>query len=128
MTVSSENPAGRQRLVLTASVALLAMAGVASYFGVRAVWSPEGAAGGPAPATASAVVDEVVVPAGPHRDEFQRSCVLCHSPRLALNQPTLKREKWVETVHKMVSAYGAPLTPEGEAQVVDYLLAAQDTR
>ncbi|MCE9562962.1 MAG: hypothetical protein K8U57_13040 [Planctomycetes bacterium] len=107
---------------------LLAMAGVASYFGVRAAWTPDARPDGPAAASAPAMVDEVELPPGPHRDEFQRTCVLCHSPRLALNQPTLTREKWGETVHKMVSAYGAPLTPDGEAQIVEYLVAAQGDR
>ena len=64
-------------------------------------------------------------PEGPHRDEFQTSCLICHSARLPLGQPPFHREKWVEIVHKMVAVYGAPLTPEDESQVVDYLLAAR---
>ena len=57
--------------------------------------------------------------------DFQTSCVICHSARLPLSQPPFPREKWVEVVHKMVDAYGAPMTPEEESHVVDYLLAAR---
>jgi mono/diheme cytochrome c family protein len=64
-------------------------------------------------------------PAGPYRADFQTSCIICHSARLPLSQPPFPREKWVEVVHKMVDAYGAPMTPEEESHVVDYLLAAR---
>ncbi len=71
---------------------------------------------------------DIEMPEGPHRDEFQTSCLICHSARLPFSQPTFRREKWVEIVHKMVDAYGAPLTPEEESQVVDYLLAVRPPR
>ena len=45
---------------------------------------------------------------GPHRDEFQTSCLICHSARLPFGQPPFGREKWAEIVHKMVAVYGAP--------------------
>ena len=66
---------------------------------------------------------DIELPAGPHRDEFESSCLICHSARLPLGQPGFRREKWAEIVHKMVAAYGAPVTPRQEAEVVDYLLA-----
>ncbi len=51
-------------------------------------------------------------------------------PDLPLGPPSpqpaaVPREKWVEIVHKMVAVYGAPMTPEEESHVVDYLLAAR---
>jgi hypothetical protein len=38
-----------------------------------------------------------------------------------MTQPSCTREKWVEVVHKMVKTYGAPIAPETETQIVDYL-------
>ena len=68
---------------------------------------------------------DIELPEGPHRDEFQTSCLICHSARLPLGQPPFGREKWAEVVHKMVAVYGAPITSEEESRVVDYLLAAR---
>ncbi len=58
---------------------------------------------------------DIELPEGPHRDEFQTSCLICHSARLPLGQPPFDREKWAEIVHKMVAVYGAPMTPEDES-------------
>jgi len=66
--------------------------------------------------------DEPDLPAGPHRDTFVARCTLCHSPRLVANQPPFPRGKWSEVVHKMVTAYGAPITTAQEPQIVDYLM------
>ncbi len=126
MNESNANPPGRQKFALILTAALLAAAGVASYFGVRAWWTADRSAESGASSPAEPV--EVEIPPGPHRAEFQAACVTCHSPRLALNQPPLAREKWAETVHKMVSAYGAPLTPADEARVVEYLAAVKSDR
>jgi hypothetical protein len=38
------------------------------------------------------------------------------------NQPAFPRGKWTEVVHKMVTAYGAPIAPVQEAEIVDYLM------
>lgn len=123
MTEPNANPTGRKRFVLTLTAALLATAGVASYFGVRAAWTADRTDASGASSPAEPV--EVEIPPGPHRGEFQAACVTCHSPRLVLNQPPLAREKWAETVHKMVAAYGAPMTPDDEARVVEYLAAVK---
>ena len=68
---------------------------------------------------------DIELPEGPHRDEFQTSCLICHSARLPLGQPPFGREKWAEIVHKMAAVYGARLTSEDESHVVGYLLAAR---
>jgi hypothetical protein len=68
---------------------------------------------------------DINLPEDPHRDAFQTSCLICHSARLPLGQPRFGRDKWAEVVHKMVAAYGAPLTPQEEGEVVDYLLVAR---
>ena len=109
-------------------VRILIAAGV-SYFGTRDAWVT--AAGRPdseAVATSGVASDpawDLELPEGPNRADFQTSCLICHSAPLPLSQPPFRREKWAEVVHKMVDAYGAPMTLEDESHVVDYLLAAR---
>ena len=119
----------RQRFGLVLAVVLGLIAAGISYSGTRDIWvtsdrRPE------VEVVATSAVDadptwDIELPAGPHRDEFQTSCLICHSARLPLGQPAFHREKWAEIVHKMVAVYGAPLTAEEESGVVDYLLAAR---
>lgn len=126
MADENAKPPSRLRFGVAMTGTLLTAAAVASYFGVRDSW---GFAPRPQEtASAPAAVDEVELPPGPNRAEFQTSCVICHSPRLALSQPPIPREKWGEVVHKMVAAYGAALAPDDEARVVDYLMAVQADR
>lgn len=63
------------------------------------------------------------LPPGPHREDFILSCTICHSTRLVFNQPPFSQKKWAEEVHKMVSAYGAPITSDEEPSIVEYLMA-----
>jgi len=88
-----------------------------------------------APAAASASEQEMVLPhdplelpPGPHRDTFAVSCTICHSARLVFNQPDFPRKKWAEEVHKMVTAYGAHITPDEEPHIVDYLMAIRGSK
>ena len=119
----------RQRLPMVSAVVLIAAAAVVSYFGINDTWrigerravarTETSAILGPDPAW------DIELPEGPHRDEFQSSCLICHSARLPLGQPRFKKEKWGEIVHKMAAVYGAPLTALDEANVVEYLLVAR---
>jgi len=116
----------RQRSGLVILAALGLIAGGVSYFGVQGSWRP---AVLPAPAStagAELVIDELALPPGSHRETFQVACIICHSARLPLTQPQLNREKWTEIVHKMVTAYGAPVAPEEETQIVEYLVTVQE--
>jgi hypothetical protein len=61
-------------------------------------------------------------PEGPGSDEINSSCLACHSADHVLNQPALTREAWQEVVTKMVKAYKAPIDPDTEAKIVDYLV------
>jgi sulfite dehydrogenase (cytochrome) subunit B len=63
------------------------------------------------------------LPPGPGHDAFAAQCVICHSPRYVLNQPTFPRKTWIAEVHKMVKGYGAPIDPEQEREIVDYLVS-----
>jgi hypothetical protein len=128
-TPSGHDAAHRQRFGLILTVVLGVVAGGFSYFGTRDAWvtaaRPREGAVVAAPGVAADTASDIELPEGPHRDEFQTSCLICHSARLPLNQPALGRQSWVEIVHKMVATYGAPVTPEEESHVVDYLLAVQ---
>ena len=63
------------------------------------------------------------LPPGPGHDAFAAQCVICHSPRYVLNQPRFPRKVWTAEVQKMVKAYGAPITPDQESEIVNYLVS-----
>lgn len=63
------------------------------------------------------------LPPGPGQDVFATQCVICHSPRYVINQPAFPRKVWTAEVHKMVKGYGAPIDPEQEREIVNYLVA-----
>jgi len=59
---------------------------------------------------------------GAGADAINNNCLACHSADHVLYQPLLSKEKWEEVVHKMVTAYKAPISPDDEKQIVDYLV------
>ena len=61
-------------------------------------------------------------PDGPGADAINNNCLACHSADHVLNQPLLSKEAWEEIVKKMVTAYKAPISPDDERQIVDYLV------
>jgi mono/diheme cytochrome c family protein len=63
------------------------------------------------------------LPPGPYQDVFATQCVICHSPRYVINQPAFPRKTWTAEVHKMVKSYGAPIDPQQEREIVNYLVA-----
>jgi hypothetical protein len=69
--------------------------------------------------------DPPYLPPGPHRQAFETSCAICHSTRLIFNQPPFPQKKWAEEVHKMVTAYGAPIAPSEEPHLVAYLMTVR---
>ncbi len=120
-------PDRRLSIWLTVSVGLLTS--LAAYFSLPGAARPAPAEPKVTPAPADSPIhavtlihDEPELPPGPHRDSFVSQCTICHSPRLIANQPPFPREKWSEVVHKMVTAYGAPVTAAQEPQIVDYLM------
>jgi hypothetical protein len=123
--VDSNISSHRQRVILALFGTLLVAAALVSHFSIRDSWS---IAQRPDAASSSHTVvipEDVVLPEGPHRAEFQTSCLICHSARLPLSQPPFTKEKWAEIVHKMVDAYGAPMDKADEPYVVEYLVGAQ---
>jgi hypothetical protein len=58
---------------------------------------------------------------GDGADAINNNCLACHSADHVLNQPLLSKKTWEEVVHKMVTAYKAPISPDDEKQIVEYL-------
>ena len=131
MTQVPDNPRHSQRVAVVLTVLVGATATAVAYFGTRE------STRSPAPPTASspgtgrsveAVIlpnDEPELPSGPNQRTFQTSCSICHSTRLVMTQPPFAQKQWAETVHKMVKTYGAPIAPDAEGQVVEYLTAVR---
>jgi hypothetical protein len=115
----------RRQVILVLFIALFAASAVVSYFSIRETWAMPQQPDGASSANVVVIPEDAALPAGPHRAEFQTSCLICHSARLPLGQPPLTEAKWAEIVHKMVAAYGAPLEKADEADVVEYLVAMQ---
>lgn len=54
-------------------------------------------------------------------DKTVLKCSMCHSLGYILNQGKQNRSFWEHETHKMVEAYKAPITPDEEKVIVDYL-------
>jgi cytochrome c5 len=63
------------------------------------------------------------MPPGPNLAVFQQHCLLCHGERYVTMQPRFSQTVWEKEVKKMVDAYGAPITPDEQKQIVEYLVA-----
>jgi len=112
------------------TIFLLPAAALVCYWGLRDGPTTTPVASVPAPIPGVHTVDAIVLPhdepdlpAGPHRDEFQTACTVCHSTRLVLTQPPFPEKKWNEIVEKMIKTYGAPITPSAQSAIVEYLAA-----
>jgi sulfite dehydrogenase (cytochrome) subunit B len=56
------------------------------------------------------------------RDVTAARCVTCHSlDYIPMNRPVMNRASWEKTVRKMIDAFGAPITDDEAARIVDYL-------
>ncbi len=63
---------------------------------------------------------------GPNLEVARSHCGLCHSVDYITTQPRSfadPRAVWTAEVAKMRKAYGAPLTDDDAAKIVDYLVA-----
>ena len=68
---------------------------------------------------------ERVFPGGASADAINANCVTCHSAGMVLNQPALSRADWTAEVRKMANVYKAPVSPEDQAAIIDYLAATR---
>ena len=59
---------------------------------------------------------------GPGVEKVRQNCVSCHSlDYIPLNSPFLDQKGWEAVVTKMVKAFGAPIKPEDQGPIADYL-------
>ena len=63
------------------------------------------------------------LPPGPHQDVYTSNCLVCHSNRYVFMQPKFTHKMWEAEVTKMAHTYGAPISAEQQAQIVEYLYA-----
>lgn len=61
------------------------------------------------------------LPAGPHQDVYTANCLVCHSNRYVFMQPKFTHKMWEAEVTKMAHVYGAPISDEQQAQIIEYL-------
>ena len=130
MMQASDRPRHSLRVAIVLTVLVGVIATAIAYLGTRE--STQAPASPAAPAGAALPVETIVLPhyelelpSGPHQRTFIASCTICHSMRLVMTQPPFPRKQWAEAVHKMVKNYGAPVPPEIEGQIVDYLTAVR---
>jgi cytochrome c5 len=65
------------------------------------------------------------IPPGPHVQVYEKNCLICHSVRYVLTQPRFSKTVWQNEVKKMVDAYGASISPEDQALIVEYLVSVK---
>ena len=66
--------------------------------------------------------EKVKLKDAPGVEIVRANCVACHSlDYIALNSPFFDQKGWEAVVTKMVKAFGAPIKPEDQAPIAEYL-------
>lgn len=87
---------------------------------VAATWAV--AADAPRNASFSSNESSIQLVDGPGRVVTMARCPICHSlDYIPMNAPVMDRATWQKTVQKMRERFGAPITDEEAAQILDYL-------
>lgn len=67
--------------------------------------------------------EQVKLKEGPGKDLVVGNCVMCHSlDYIPMNSVFLDRKGWEASVNKMVKVMGAPVAPEDQPRILDYLV------
>ena len=61
---------------------------------------------------------------GPGMEVARANCGLCHSTDYIVRQPRADAKQWGPEVAKMIKVFGAPISPENEKTIVEYLSSA----
>jgi hypothetical protein len=61
-------------------------------------------------------------------NEFNASCITCHSLRYIEMQPDFPPKTWETIVNKMRKTFGAPIPDTTAAKIVNYLVAVKGKR
>jgi cytochrome c5 len=75
-------------------------------------------------AAATAFAQERPVPLkdGTGKAVTESICSGCHSlDYIRINAPFMNRQTWTASVNKMVQMFGAPIAPNDQATIIDYL-------
>lgn len=64
--------------------------------------------------------DKAALPEGEGRDLLAERCVTCHAIGTAVAKRA-SRDVWAETVERMISVHGAPISNADRVTIVDYL-------
>ena len=73
------------------------------------------------------VPEEIALPQGEGKAEFEMYCGICHSLKYITSQPPFSREVWAAEVHKM-EKYGAPVDSVNAEKIISYLVAMTGTQ
>lgn len=106
----------------------LAVLGLAAAAGAAAL--AVSLAAGAKPVTYTPPVETATLAAGPNLELAQAKCAGCHSVDYITTQPRSfanPRALWTAEVTKMRKVYGAQLTDDEAARIVDYLVATYGT-
>jgi sulfite dehydrogenase (cytochrome) subunit B len=68
--------------------------------------------------------DMAALKPGPGMEVARANCAICHSTDYVVRQPQGDIKQWQAVVTKMIKVFGAPVTPENEKTIVDYLSSA----
>ncbi len=61
---------------------------------------------------------------GPGVEVARANCGVCHSTDYIVRQPRGDAKQWEAVVTKMVKVFGAPIKPQDEKTIVEYLSSA----
>ncbi len=61
---------------------------------------------------------------GPGMEVARANCGICHSTDYLVRQPRGDAKQWGPEVAKMIKVFGAPISPENEKIIVEYLATA----
>jgi mono/diheme cytochrome c family protein len=61
---------------------------------------------------------------GPGMEMARANCLPCHSTDYIVTQPRGDAKQWQAVVTKMVKVFGAPIRPQDEKAIVEYLSSA----
>ena len=63
----------------------------------------------------------------PGAEVAMAQCLQCHSAEYITSQPPLGRDAWKASIAKMRAKYGAAVSPEAEAVLLEYLVGTYGT-
>jgi sulfite dehydrogenase (cytochrome) subunit B len=66
--------------------------------------------------------------AGPGANAANLYCAICHSVDYIVRQPPMSAAQWNDEVHKMITAYGAPVSEADAKTIAEYIFTTYGAR